>query len=63
MKTVAEFEDILEKILMSEEEKTLFKLLYKEHKSLGYIADTLGMSESAVKTKHKKLLMKIGSYF
>lgn len=34
---------------------------YKEGKPLGYIADILGMSESTVKNKHRKLLIKIGN--
>ena len=34
---------------------------YKQGKSLGYIADILGMSESSVKNKHRKLLIKIGN--
>ena len=49
--------------MLSEEERQILWLYYKDHKSLTYIADILGMSESTIKRKHKKLLMKIGKLF
>lgn len=39
----------------------IIEMHYKQGKSLGYIADILGMSESSVKNKHRKLLIKIGN--
>lgn len=63
MNTIAEFEDILETILMTDEEKDIFRMIYKEKRSISYIADIMGVSESVVKARHKRLLMKIGSYF
>lgn len=42
-------------------DKTIIIMHYKEGKPLGYIADILGMSESTVKNKHRKLLIKIGN--
>lgn len=60
---VDEFRSILERTMLSEEEKQILILYYKEKKSLAYIADELGMSETTVKRKHRKMLMKLGSVF
>ena len=49
--------------MLSEEEKTILRMHYKEQKPLCYIADELGMSEITVKKKHRKMLMKIGKLF
>lgn len=61
--SVAEFREILEKTMLSEEEKKILLLHYKEQKPLTYIADELGMSEVTVKKKHRKMLMKLGKAF
>lgn len=62
--SVDEFRSILERTMLSDEEKRILILLYyKEKKSLAYIADELGMSETTVKRKHRKMLMKLGSVF
>lgn len=58
--SVEEFNDLLERTMLSTEEKQILILYYKEQKTLTYIADFLGMPEITVKRKHKKLLMKIG---
>ena len=61
--SVDEFRSILERTMLSDEEKQILILYYKEKKSLAYIADELGMSEVTVKRKHRKMLMKLGSIF
>lgn len=58
--SVKDFENMLENLMASEEDKTIIIMHYKEGKPLGYIADVLGMSESSIKNKHRKLLIKIG---
>ena len=58
--SIEEFNDLLERTMLSTEEKQILILYYKEQKTLTYIADFLGMLEITVKRKHKKLLMKIG---
>lgn len=58
--TIKEFEDIINCALLSEEEKIILKMHYGEQKPLTYIADVLALSESAIKKKHSKLLMKVG---
>lgn len=59
--SVEDFENMLENLMASEEDKAIIIMHYKEGKPLGYIADMLGMSESTVKNKHRKLLIKIGN--
>ena len=61
--SVDEFRSILERTMLSDEEKQILILYYKEKKSLSYIADELGMSDTTVKRKHRKMLMKLGSIF
>lgn len=63
IETIEQFENLLNKLILSDEERNILILHYKEQKPLVYIADVLGMSESTVKRKHKKLLMKVGKLF
>ncbi len=60
MESIRDFESVVSQTMLSEEEKRILWLHYKEQKPMTYIADELGMSESNVKKKHKKLLMKVG---
>ena len=59
--SVEDFDRMLNNLMASEEDKKIIEMHYKQGKSLGYIADVLGMSESSVKNKHRKLLIKIGN--
>lgn len=59
--SVEDFDRMLNNLMASEEDKKIIEMHYKQGKSLGYIADALGMSESSVKNKHRKLLIKIGN--
>lgn len=59
--SVEDFDRLLNNLMASEEDKKIIEMHYKQGKSLGYIADILGMSESSVKNKHRKLLIKIGN--
>lgn len=63
IESVKDFEDLLNQTMISEEDKTILRMHYKEQKSLMYIADFLGMSEITVKKKHRKILLKIGKMF
>lgn len=58
--TVSEFEELINNLMISEEEKQILRMIYKERKTISYIADTLGMTESNVRKKHSKILLKIG---
>lgn len=61
--SVKDFNDLLDQVMLSEEERKIMELHYKGQKSLAYIADMLGMSEITVKKKHSKILKKIGNLF
>ena len=60
MSSVRGFESLMEQTMLSEEEKKILWLHYRDQKTMAFIADELGMSEPTVKKKHSKLLMKIG---
>lgn len=61
--SVKDFENLIEQTMLSEEEKKIIRMHYKEQQTLGFIADTLGMSEITIKKKHKKILLKLGKMF
>lgn len=61
--SVRDFEDLLSQTMLSEEEKNILRLHYKDGKTMSYIADMLGLSEISVKKKHRKILLKIGKMF
>lgn len=56
---VSTFMELLDSCTLTEEDKEIIKLHYLKGKSLSYIADILGYSESAIKKKHKKVLSKL----
>lgn len=61
--TVKQFEEMLDSVLFSEEERRILNLIYKEQKPFSVVADEIGISERTLTRKHAKLLMKIGSMF
>lgn len=61
--SMKDFEILINSSVLSEEEKKIIEMHYKEQKTLMYIADELGMSESTVKRKHRNVLMKLGKFF
>lgn len=63
IETVKDFEEVLSTIMLSEEEKEILRLHYRDKKSISYIADKIGMSESNVKKIHRKMLLKICKLF
>lgn len=56
---VSTFMELLNSCTLTDEDKEIIKLHYLQRKSLSYIADTLGYSESAIKKKHKIILSKL----
>lgn len=56
---VNDFNDLLDSLMLSEDERNILELKYHKNKTISYIADTLGMSESSVKKKHTKAMEKI----
>lgn len=57
--SVAEFERLLNSRIITSEEKEILKMHYIEGKTLSYISDMLGYSESGIKKKHKSILRRI----
>lgn len=56
---VNDFNDLLDSLMLSEDERNILELKYHQNKTISYIADTLGMSESSVKKKHTRAMEKI----
>lgn len=61
--TVKQFEEMLDSILISDEERRILNLIYREQKPFPVVADEIGISERTLARRHAKLLMKIGSMF
>lgn len=58
-----DFESLLDSSTLSPEDKRILRMIYLESKSLGYVADVLGYSESTIKTRHRKSLNKLRKLF
>ena len=63
IETIQDFEEVLSIIMLSNEEKEILRLHYRDNKTLAYIADEIGMSEANVKKIHRKMLLKISKLF
>lgn len=57
--TISEFNQILESVTLSDEEKYILKMYYLKGKSFAFIADSLGYAEIIVNKKHCKILKKL----
>lgn len=57
--TIKDFNDLLGRSTLSEEDKAIMQLHYLKEKDFRYIGDVLGYSESTIKYRHKKALKKI----
>lgn len=58
--TYKTFNQIMDEIILTEDERKLMKMFYMDGKSFACIADELGISEITAKRKHLKILKKIG---
>ena len=58
--SVKDFQFIIDNTMLSQEEKKILEMHYREGHALSYIADEIGMSEISVKKKHARILMKVG---
>lgn len=54
--SVQELNELLDKCVLSDEDRLIFELHYIKGKPLGYIADELGYSESCIKKRHCKII-------
>lgn len=53
------FSELLDRCILSDEERELMNLHYLKGKNFSYIGDLLGYSESTIKKKHRKILKKL----
>lgn len=60
--TKSEFDSLLEKLLLTDNEINVLRGVYTKHKNLNIVADNLGYSVQNIKVIHKSALMKIGNY-
>jgi DNA-directed RNA polymerase specialized sigma subunit len=56
---ISEFENLLADCNLSDEDKDILRLIYLKHKTISYIADMLGYSETTIKHKHENALKKL----
>jgi DNA-directed RNA polymerase specialized sigma subunit len=56
---ISSFNNLLNSIVISCEDKLLLEYHYLQNKDFKYIGDMLGYSESTIKKRHRKILKKI----
>lgn len=56
----SEFNSLLDKTMLTDEERTVLQMYYIKGKNLCYIADILGYSEVTIKRRHREAIKKIG---
>lgn len=57
--TKKELEDLVDKLILSDDERNIILMHYRDKKPLSYIADVIGITKSSVNKKHKSTLLKI----
>ena len=53
------FEELIDNLMISEEDKTIMRLHYLDDKNFAFIADYLGYSVSWIKKRHLRILRKV----
>lgn len=61
--TIKDFDDLLSQTMLNDDDIKIMEMIYKDRLPLGVIADRLCMSESTVKRKHKRILVKMSKMF
>ena len=61
--TIKDFDDLLSQTMLNDDDIKIMEMIYKDRLPLGVIADKLCMSESTVKRKHKRILVKMSKMF
>ena len=61
--TIKDFDDLLSQTMLNDDDIKIMEMIYKDRLPLGVIADSLCMSESTVKRKHKRILVKMSKMF
>lgn len=60
---IEDFESILNRTVLTDDEREIIWKVYKEGKTLDLVADEIGISKSTAARKHRKALHKIGKIF
>lgn len=61
--SVEDLKDLLDRTLLTDEERLIIWKVYKEGKTLDFVADEIGLSRTSVARKHSRALHKIGKMF
>jgi DNA-directed RNA polymerase specialized sigma subunit len=61
--TIKDFDDLLSQTMLNDDDIKIMEMIYKDRLPLGVIADRLCMSESTIKRKHKRILVKMSKMF
>lgn len=57
--SVGEFERLLDSRMITDTDKEILRMIYKEGKPLAYIGDILGFSENHIKKRHRYILKRL----
>ena len=57
-----EFEMLIDRMMLSDEEQQMMHLYYMKHKTFNEIADQLGYSEIGIAKMHQRIIKKIRKY-
>ena len=57
-----EFETLIDRMMLSEQEEQMMRLYYIKHKTFNQIADELGYSEVGIARMHQRIIKKIRKY-
>ena len=61
--SVKDFDDLLAQTMLNHDDIEIMNMIYKDGLSISMIADKLCVSESTIKRKHKRILMKMAKRF
>lgn len=56
---IEDFESLLDMCILSDEDKTILRMVYLQHKTMDCVADELGFSGKTIKNRHKEALRKM----
>lgn len=59
LSSYTDFYALINSCIMSDEDRDILRMIYVENKTLSYIGDILGYSESTIKSRHRKLLKRL----
>lgn len=57
-----EFESLIDRMMLSDEEEQMMRMYYMKHKSFNQIADELGYSEVGIARMHQRIIKKVRRY-